>query len=300
MFWAVFAALGTLLITTALAPVIAERTAGTPRYLYPEAVLVLLLLVEVAAVTRMPRITAWVATAVLAAALVANFQDVRSSANGLRVSSTIVRAELGAIDIAHRHVDPNFVVFTPQIQTPFGPPPKAPATPPGTGGMGTLMRSSEYLRIAQDFGSPAYSPQQIAHLSAIPPRRAADIDLVSGQGVRLRPASSRPPAAGEHPTAQAAAGTVKRSGSCLNLIPESGVLRAVVTLPPGGAWLRGVGSAQERLALSRFAPTPSEPLVAPTGSRAASISIPRDGSATPWRLWVFSMRPVSVCGLSRD
>ncbi len=299
MFWALAAALLTLLVTTGLAPVSYERTPGTPRYLYPEAVLLLLLLAEVARPTRFPRTAAWIATAVITAALIANFQDVRSSANHLRVSSTQVKAELGAIDIARRNVDPNFVVFTPQIQQVFGIAPRAPATPLGTGGVGSLMRSSEYLRIAQDFGSPAYSPQELATLRAIPPRQAADAGLVAGTRLHLEPAPARRPGQGPRPQAKAVpAGSAKASGSCLTLNPESGVARAAISLPPGGAWLSDVGS-QQALALSRFAPVRAAPLKAPAASGAAYLRIPRDRSAIPWTLWVSSPRPVSVCGLPR-
>lgn len=297
MFWALLAALLTLLVSTGLAPVAFERTPGTPRYLYPEALLLLLLMAELARATRFPRAAAWAITAVLVAALVANFQDVRSSASRLRSSSAQVKAELGAIDLARAHVDPNFVVFTPGIEAVFGIVP-TPYTPAGAGGSGSFMRSSEYLRIARDFGTPAYSPAELATLGAIPPRQAADIDLVAGLGLRLQPASARPPASGEHPAAKAVpAGTARPRGSCLDLAPESGVARAAVTLPPGGAWVSDARAPQEHLALSRFAPLATGRLAPPMGSRAAFLEIPTDQSATPWTLWISSPRRVSVCGL---
>jgi hypothetical protein len=63
-----------------------------------------------------------------------------------------------------------------------------------------------------------------------------------------------------------------------------------------------VSFAAERLGevavnAGRFADLPALPLELPKGGRSASIAVPKDAAPLPWRLLVYSQRPVTLCGL---
>ncbi len=280
-----------LLTTTAIPPVVSfARTPETQRYVYPEAILLLLLLVEVGSVARLSRRVTLAVTGVLAAGLVSNLADLRTNAEQLRARSDSVKAELGALELAGAHAPPDLLPFGPQLAV-FGWTPEA-VTTPGAGGFGWAMRASEYFVIARDFGSPADSPQELA---ATPAGQAADLVLASGLGLRLRPASPEPPSAtGLRPTVKALGqGAAEPGGSCVRLLPRNGRVKGAIVLPPGGIWLSG---SSEELGISRFFSLPAFPLQPLRDSRAAHLRIPPDSSPLPWTLWVNSQRGLRVCG----
>jgi hypothetical protein len=72
---------------------------------------------------------------------------------------------------------------------------------------------------------------------------------------------------------------------------------AEVTLPPGGVSISAARIADVGLRIGRFADLPAVPLKTPAAGRAASLAIPTDGVALPWKLIVYSREPVSLCGL---
>ncbi|MEK6326930.1 MAG: hypothetical protein AABM66_05300 [Actinomycetota bacterium] len=292
-FWAMLAALAVLLASTAIAPVTLFRTPETQRYIYPEAILLLLLLVEVARAARLHRGVAFAVTGVLAAGLVSNLADLRTNADQQRAVSDLVKAELGALELARGHADPDFLPFGPRFAA-LGTK-LLLVTPPGAGGQGWAMRASEYFVIARDFGSPADSPHELDDLAGAPAGQAADLVLAGGLGLRLRPASPEPPPASRpRPTVKSLSeGTARTSGSCLRLSPRNGQLRAAITLPPGGVWLTG---SRQELGVSRFFSLPAVRLQPLRDSHAAHLRIPRDSSSLPWTLWVDSQRGLRLCG----
>jgi hypothetical protein len=297
-FWALLAAFIALIVSTALAPVSLFRTPDSPRYLYPEAILLLLLLAELASSVRLSRIAAWVAVAVVAAGLVANLADLQRGAADLRVESDLIKAELGAVELARGRVHPNFLTFGPQA-APIGA--TAPLTAPGAGGQGWLMRASEYFRIARDFGSPAYSPAELPRRPA-GTRHATDVVLQGALELQLQQAPARPPStSGPGPAvANVVRGTAKTQGSCVDLSPrDGGGVQAEISLPPGGAWFSGTLDSEDQLGIGRFSELPAAALQPLGHGRAAYLTIPTDDSPMPWKFWVSSTRRLVVCALER-
>jgi hypothetical protein len=292
-FWALLAALVVMLGSTALAPVSAFRTPETARYLYPEAILLLLLLAELASGLQLSRPMAWIAAVVVAAGLVSNLADLQRDATNLRVVSDVVKAQLGAVDLERGRVDPDFLPLLPPILARAGP--VQLGTAPGAGGQGWLMRASEYFRIARDFESPAYSPEELAR-RPLETRHAADAVLVRALGLRLEPAPLRP-TSGPMPTvANLARGAAKTTRSCVDLSPRDGGVQAEVSVPPGGVWLSGTLDSEDQFGIARFSELPTA-LQRLRRGRAAYLTIPRDGLPIPWRLSVLSTRRLRVCGL---
>ena len=133
----------------------------------------------------------------------------------------------------------------------------------------------EYFDAIDRFGSPAYSPEQIADASE-QARLAADRVLVRATGVTVgrpadRPDRTTPPIA---PSATLNA-TVHRDGSCVRLSADDhGPYYAAFSLPAGGISYEGE-SAPVATMLGRFADPPAVPL--PSVVPAGTISPPTDG-----------------------
>jgi hypothetical protein len=273
----------------------ALRPADQPRYLYPAAFLMLLMLVELAGTVRFTWRAASAATVVLALGLVANIDQLNSEgAFGRRLGDQI-RAAYGAIDIASNTDPPNFYplgFFNPTTDS--------------------------YLAVRRAFGSIGYSPAELQTRPAAT-RILADRTLV--QAERVEPEPSNGQDGDQAPTlASAIQGTARQAGGCLILGPMQGVnsfvaqpsipppppgqaspgapALAEVTLPPGGASIVAARLGQVAVRIGRFADPPQLPLMMPRAGRFASLAIPEDGVAVPWRLIVYSSEPVSVCGLA--
>jgi hypothetical protein len=300
LFWAAAAALLTLWITTAITRgnvfLVAFRPADSPRYLYPEAFLMLLLLVELAGAVRLPSWATVVALSVLALGLVANINQLVDAGARGRHSAYVVRAAYGATEIS----------------------PTPP--PPDYNPLGFFYPAADkYLAAAEDFGSLGYSATD---LRTRPPRArmAADRTLLSAEGIQPRLETSLGPRGALAPQlATPLQGTVRDDRGCLRLQPKPGAAAfapqpsvlpppitasapspalAQITLPPGA----GIRLAAKRLGevtvrAGRFADVPIAPLEMPQSGRFASLAVPADGVALPWRLIVYSGGAVSVCGL---
>jgi len=162
------------------------------------------------------------------------------------------------------------------------------------------MRADRYLDAAAQYGSPAYSIDELA--SAPEPARApADLQLVELYGTDLEVADAEP--AGEAPQVVGAAdGEARADGACIDFVPSPvGAADAApsveVAVPAGGLLVRA-GGAPAKVEVRRFADgfthTPHD-VVAPSGS--ATLSFPRDAAPQAWHARVASQERVSVCGL---
>jgi hypothetical protein len=258
-FWAVSAALLTLMLSTAAtrgnAFLMAIRPADSPRYLYPQAFLLLLLLVEVAGATRP---ATWIkigAATVLALGLAANVSRLDQVSDGGRSGAAPVRTSYGAIEIAQDTVSPSY--------RPLG---------------SIFPDAGAYLDLASDFGSFAYTADQLRAASPSA-RLLADETLTKALDLNVAPA--------KHPPS---------TNSCVELAPSGGP--AVIALPANGILLNARHLADVQLKIGRFSDVPSVPLNVPDFGRHAVLAIPADRSNIPWEAAVSSRHRVSVCGLS--
>jgi hypothetical protein len=198
--------------------------------------------------------------AVAAAATVANYSTLHRSYDAYRAATSIVRSDLAALEIARDSVDPD-LVLTPENS--------------GFEYFGYVV-AGPYLSAADDFGSPAYSPEELETAPEIG-RENADKVLAAAL-----PVSYRPLARLSHAT------------DCATVEPNAGE-PPVVMLPPGGALLDAPRGVTAELRLGRFA-SASFPIHVATLRGAARIDIPPDGSARPWELQVRATGKVAVCG----
>jgi hypothetical protein len=261
-FWAIAAGLLTLMLSTAAtrgnAFLMAIRPADSPRYLYPQAFLLLLLLVEVAGAIRPVTWMKWAAAGVLALGLAANVSRLDQVSAGGRSGSTPVRTAYGAIEIGRDTVDPSY--------RPLG---------------GLFPDAGDFLDLTGDFGSFAYTADQLRGAS---PSAQLLADATLAKALRLNVTPAR------HAARSGCDRLAQSRGASGG--PE------VITLPPNGVSLSAKRIAKVDLRIGRFSDAPSVSLAMPDSGRHASLAIPADASTVPWRLEVLSRGRVSVCRLS--
>jgi hypothetical protein len=246
------------------------------RYLYVGALVVLLLMVELAAGLRIN----WVANAVIGVlaivALITNIGDLRAGAGFLRSSAQVTRAQIGGLNIARPFVPAGFATG------PFG-----------------IIRAGQYFAAKRAIGAPAATPAQIATF-AESARDIADAELQAIEDIRLLPV--RTAGRGSPPPVDAAtAGATITRGSCTSFTPapfaSSRTASALsVTVPTAGLVLR-TGPVGAAVAYRRFGVT-FQPLGTVAPGAQMELRIRPDLASQPWHLQISSSASFSVCGLT--
>jgi hypothetical protein len=242
------------------------REANASRYLYMGGVFVLLLAADLLAGTRIKRPALIAAAAVAAAAVGSNLVPLLEGADKLDEQTTLARADLGSIEIARRTVEPGFWLD------------------PETAGTPSLLNvtAGPYLEVSDEFGSPAYTPAELARAPELG-RRQADVVLAAALPISVRIGTGPPPQ-----------GT--RRAGCRR-VPVAAGDRAEIPLRPGLSAIEA-GPRAGRLRLRRFAvgeyPVGLGRL--PAGSTAL-LRIPPDRAARPWRLRAAPLGGATVCRL---
>jgi hypothetical protein len=246
------------------------------RYLLPGAVFVLMIASELLRGVRVSRAAIVVSYVVGAAVLIANVQVLRDADIAYRNTSALIRADLGALEIARDRI-----VFPVRLDEQIA----------DTAYVGVY--SNTFLAAADEHGSPADSPAEIA-AAPEPARVAADKVLARALGVSFAPVRTSPQASGPPPTVVGPPGSRARTvGSCIVVEPPG----AILSLPPGGASVQASPRSGVVVALRRFA-TASFPIAAaPLGrGHLGVVRIPTDRAGTPWELALRSRAPATVCG----
>jgi hypothetical protein len=192
-----------------------------------------------------------------------NLVPLREGRDFFESQTVLTRADLAAIEIAERTVDPSF------------------ALPPEISGTSFLneIRAGEYLTAVDEYDSPAYTPAELARAPEAG-RKQADVVLANALPVSIEVGAE--PAPGEWPRDCV---EIPRGSATAPLPLRPGV--ATVELAPGGS-----GTVRLRRFASHDYPLVSEGIAA--GS-VTLLSIPRDGAARPWRLQVEAAQGATVC-----
>ncbi|HET7417578.1 MAG TPA: hypothetical protein VFJ61_08145 [Solirubrobacterales bacterium] len=259
-FWPVLAATATNWFLTAF-NYIPGREPSTGRYMYAAAVFTLLLAVELLRNVRLGRRTLIVMGAVTVAAVASNIHFFRDGSDWLKNQSVLTKADLAGIEIARDHVAPEFEL-APQIA--------------GTPSLIDVF-AGPYLEAEEEFGSPAYTPQDLLEAPEVGRRQA---DVVISQALPLRTSTS---AGTEAPAAGCALGGGPGG-------PEDTVLEgtsAKILVEPG---------PPVTIDLARFAAGEYPVQTAgAAGDTTVRLTIPKDDSTVPWRVRIESQQPVYVC-----
>jgi MFS family permease len=240
------------------------REAWSSRYLYVGALFVLLIAADLLKGVRFSR---WALVAGAVATLVVvgfNLVPLREGRDFFRAQTVLTRADLGAIEIAGGSVEPTFTL-SPEVA--------------GTSFLSEI-EAGEYLSAVDEYGSPAYSPSELAAAPEVG-RKQADIVLANALPVSIEVDTD--------------SGSVP-GGRCVEVPAGAGPGAPPLRLRPGVTTVELGPGAPGTIRLRRFA-VATYPLVS-EGIGAGSmtkLSIPQDASARPWRLQVEAAQGATVC-----
>jgi hypothetical protein len=239
------------------------REAYSSRYLYVGAAFLLLIAADLLEGVRFGRRALLAAGAATVAVVAFNLIPLREGRDFLRAQTVLTRADLAAIEISRHTIAPSFAL-TPEIAgTPYL----------------TEIQAGEYLKAVREYGSPAYTPAELASADEAG-RRQADVVLANALPVTTE-TSSRV-GRGDVGCVRAAGGT---GGAGAPLLLRVGLTR--IELAPGGAGT---------IRLRRFARS-GYPLITEgvPGGSTTLLRIPADGVARPWQLQVEAAQRATVC-----
>jgi hypothetical protein len=235
---------------------IEDRVPSLSRYIYPGAVAVLLVAVEVFRDRPLPLRTLGAVAAVGAVGLASNLVLLRDAARIYRGPYTDeVRAQLAAIDVARDHVKPDFNPSAVEVGTYLGGIGSAWDALGFVGEQGTAA----YLEASLRYGSPAFSVSELERESEVV-RSHVDAVLAGALELSLEP-TWRP----DERRCQWVRGDAP----------------ATARLPTGGAYLRARNPETVDVNVRRFATGQTTPAGALSGGWM-ELEIPTDRAPNPW------------------
>jgi hypothetical protein len=238
------------------ASVLGAPTVG--RYQYVGVVGIVLIASELARGMKIPRVAVWLVLFVAAAAALSNVSLLRDTAKGLAGIADQERGGLAALELTRGEVDPGFVLTEQNSDVDY---------------LG-LVDASSYFSAVDAYGSPAYTP---AELAAAPEAAKVAADKVFGAALGVRLVSA----------------PATKTGHCVTARPRA---QPVVTpVPRGGLVLRSRRLGTQ-LALRRYATASFPVALGPLRpGRASQLEIPTDQPPQPWQLELSGGGAVSVC-----
>ncbi len=257
-FWALLAALLVFWSLTGLnATFFGEATSG--RYQLMGVILWPMVAAELFRGARVTRPVVAAIVVIAAFSALANFSYLRLSAAGLEGQAQSQRGGLAALELTRDQVDPEFILTEENSGVNYL----------------EIVDAASYFSAIDAFGSPAYSPEELADA---PERSRASADSVFGAalGVNLQPASGSTTGCEEI--------TVNPTATAIEL-PG----------PPTDVRIRGLEGSVE-VGLRRYATT-AFPVDLGTvqGGDDVQLEIPQDASAQPWHLGLGGSGRVEVC-----
>jgi hypothetical protein len=242
------------------------------RYIYGGAVLILLVVVEVAAGRRVGIEGIVLVSCLVAFSAVGNYAVLRSGSLSLQDSATHVRAELGGLEIAGRSGDPNYVPDQARTQG---------------------VRAGPYLAVVRAHGSPADSAAQIAR-QAEPVRLEADAVLEHALGISVHATSAARRTSQPVQLVSVGGGNVGRRGGCLVLRPIGAGAFVELALPPDGVIVIPTGHGQVAYSLRHFS-AGYGPQPIGTFAGTSSIQVGRARTPLTWYLRLQTAQPLTAC-----
>jgi hypothetical protein len=286
--FAMVAALLVFWISTGLAPG-PERIANSSRYIYPDALLFLLLLCELGRDFELPRRLdtklAIPILALFAISIAGNVYDLRFQERVLNDASDQFRGGLAPLAVDSRQVSPAFNIF----QALSG---RFPASD-----QVAQLNAAALATVFAHYGSPAYN---LTELASRPDAVKATADLVAlkASGERLQPAARLPVAPEPAPNGTSALGGSWEPASrgCIALQPSGEAASAVLTAPTGRLAFAAATGPPVPLRAGRFAPGAAVPIGTVQGGGNAELDLPTvTGSFLPWRVAIQTHQRVVVC-----
>lgn len=250
---------------------------SAPRYIYTGAILIVLLSAEGMRGSALSLRAIAVAGLVALFALAGNINVLRSGADFLRLASSQVASELGALQLARAIVPPDFAVDSHYAPVVFAGP---------------------YFAAIDAIGSsPGDSPQRLLRRPE-EFRIAADAELArAGELVIGSVAAS--PLAGSAPTVERAlGGSAFTSGPCVRFRSGGSGAALDLLLPPGGLEINAAVGPPVQIRARRFASDfEGNPVATLSGGQTTVVRRRPDPSALAWHLRVSPFQSVRACAL---
>lgn len=237
------------------------REPYSSRYIYVGAFFALLIAVNLLEGVRLNRRALLAGAAATVAIAAFNLVPLREGRDFFQGQTMLTRSDLGAIEIAGGSVEPSFRL-SPEVA--------------GTVFLNEI-EAGEYLRAVAEYGSPAYSP---ADLAAAPEEGRVHADLVLANALPL--------------AIETESGEARPQADCIAVAGPGG--SAPLALRPGVTTIElgpgGEGTVKLRRFAEREYPLDSGALPARSTTR---LFIPRDRLARPWQLLVEAPQGARVC-----
>lgn len=241
------------------------REPTTSRYLYASAALTLLVAANLLRDVRFSRPALWVMGAVTAAAIASNLVILRDGYHWFHQQAVVTKADLGALEIARRTINPNFAL-SPDIA--------------GTASLIDIEAQKYFAAVDEYGGSPAYSPSELAEAPEPGPRLA---DTLLALALPISTETTE----GEYATA---------AENCKVLAPGSATPSSEVPLSSGLTRIEVAPGPPASFTLRRFStgayPVRTEGV---PGESTTLLRIPRDRAPQPWFLHVEASQEARVC-----
>jgi hypothetical protein len=231
------------------------------RYLYPSAVLALLIFVEALRGVRLAWVAAPIVAGAVALSIIPNFVALRHYGKEARELAQLVSGELGALELEESWVrSHNRGGFRPSSQLPAA---------------GSYFHWTTVYE-----GSPALDPQRIPQLG---PGQRRTIDMVLERLFRLRLSPTRPARRGSF--APAARGRPIGDRRCAVIRAGSAAEGLEIAARSARVVLKSTGSAPVQVWIRRFGdPFTAEVLGELPAGSARLLRLPHDRLPVPWRL----------------
>jgi hypothetical protein len=243
------------------------RDPTSSRYQYAGVIFILMIMANLFKCVRLSRGALIAAGLVTVAAVGPNLVVLKDGRDLLKQQSAFTRADLGAIEIARRTVDPEFQLSSEVAGTP------------------TLVNvfAGEYLTAIDEYGSPAYSP---AELVSAPEEDRRQADIVLSKALPISTST-------KHGSQKA--GT-PRLPSCITLRGGGASKFLEVPLTPGLTTIRLAPGPHAEFALRRFAVDEFPAVLEGAyGNTVSMLKIPRDFAPRRWYLHVEAQQRARVC-----
>jgi hypothetical protein len=232
------------------------------RYQYASAIFILMILANLLRGSRPRTGTLVLAGAVAALAIGPNLVVLKDGRDLLKDQSIYTRTDTGAIEIARRTVAPHFEL-TPEIA--------------GTPSLINVY-AGKYLQAVDEFGSPAYTPSELA---TAPEGARRQADIVLAQALPISTVTNLGAYSGG-----GVENCVSVPGGAGSDIPIGFGLTRIEVAPGGPAQF-----SLRRFAAAEF-PIPTE---GAPGDSVTVLRIPRDAAPQPWNLQVVAAQDARVC-----
>jgi hypothetical protein len=245
------------------------REASANRYVYAGALFILLIAANLLRDVRFSRNGLLVAGVVTVAAIGPNIAQMKDGADWLKGQTVLTRADIGAMEIARPTIPPTFSLGSVEAT--------------GTASL-AVVQAKKYFEAIDRWGSPAYSPEELATTAPEPGPFYADIVLS-----QALPLSTETELEAFDRGSAAENCTVLPAGS---VAPDS-----EVEVGPGLTRIEVAPGPPAGFSLRRFAtgeyPVPTE---GAPGESTTTLTIPRDNAPRyPWYLHVEASQTVRVC-----